>query len=105
MKAKICDCCKKTYIPDMGETKKYTHRISSTEGGKLHLLDLCPDCLAKVDAMMDGKAVVVNNDSYIPEVNIVGSITPNGRPPFSDPQDCCCCCETRLPDEVNPATE
>lgn len=50
---KQCDCCGKVYIPST-KSNDYRFRISDTEP-TLHILDLCYDCLAKVEALMGGK--------------------------------------------------
>lgn len=55
----ICDRCHKEYTPVLKETNQYKYRVSTTEG-KLHLMDICPDCLADLENFVDGYCNVVD---------------------------------------------
>ena len=119
---KQCDNCGKVYSPEASESSKYRFRVSDTEPS-LHVLDLCYDCLSKLETFMGGrkhtpgwkkanphgtpKGEAKVNIIVPPEMRVSKEINlPHEVTGVHHPEAACCCCETGLENAVtyNPVT-
>ena len=102
---KQCDCCGKVYTPESSKSNEYRFRVSDTEP-TLHILDLCYDCLDKLETLMGGRKHTPGwkNQTHVKSkttASFARTMTvPKGINGLYKPEDAPCCCETGLENAV-----